>query len=96
MLKRIVAVILLVAMLGCLLAACEEKDKSITGLQAKQMVLTDLGLTEDQASVHVHNGAASGEPCYLVYVTYGDQTLEYVIRIADGQILSKGAGSHSH
>lgn len=97
MFKRMIAIVLLVALCGCLLAACDKDEKKeITGMQAKQLVLDDLGVTEDQAEVHVHNGKSGEEPCYFVYVTYGDQNLQYVIRISDGKILSKGPGSHSH
>lgn len=95
MFKRIIAALLLVALFGCVLAACEE-DKSITGLEAKQLVLKDLGITEEQATVHVHTGKSGGEDCYFVYVTYGTENLQYVIRVSDGQILSKGHGTHSH
>lgn len=95
MLKRIIAILLLVALTGCLLAACQE-EKSITGQEAKQLVLKDLGVTEDQVTIHVHNGKKGEEPCFFVYVTHEGQNLQYVIRVSDGQILSKGPGSHSH
>jgi len=93
MTKRIIAAILLVAMVGCLLAACQEKK--ITTAEAIQIVKTDAG---DGAAInsHVHEGEFGGKDCYYVYATVGDQELVYAVEISTGKILGKGPGSHSH
>lgn len=95
MTKRIIAVLLVVCMAAALLAACG--SKAIDTEKAKQIALKDMGITEDQASaVDVHITEYEGAASYSVYITYNGEQTEYVINGKTGEILHKGAGSHSH
>lgn len=95
MTKRMIAILLVVCMAAALLAACG--NKAVDSESAKQIALKDMGITEDQAEVHVHIAEnEDGIACYSVYVTYNGEQTEYMIHGKTGEILSKGAGSHSH
>lgn len=95
MTKRIAALLLLVCMAVTLLAACNTND-AIDTEKAKQIALEDMGITEDQADVHVHIAEHEGVACFSVYITYNGAQTEYLIHGKTGEIVSKGAGSHSH
>lgn len=94
--KRIISALLLVAMVLTLLAACSS-NKAITADDAKQIVMEELGLSEEQASqMHVHIATHDGVACYSVYVTVGGVSMEYLVHGKTGEIISSGEGSHSH
>ena len=87
--------VLLACMALALLAACNT-NKVIDTEKAKEIALKDMGITEDQAEVHVHITEYEGIASFSVYVTYNDAQTEYIIHGKTGEILHKGAGSHSH
>ena len=86
-------VILLV--LWLILPGCTSGKKGITEDEAIAIVLADLGVSADEASFHVH-ASVDKVPQYTVYVTVGTRTMEYVVRMVDGKILSAEESSHSH
>ena len=99
MLKRGIAIFLLIVMVGGLLVACQEdKPGYIQDKDAVKIALEDMGITEDQASaIHVHVGNYADQPCFNVYITYGSASKTYVISSISGEILSIQNGSgHSH
>lgn len=91
--KRIIAILLLVSMLA-MLTACGSKE--ITPEKAQKIVLEDLGVSADEAELHLHIGEHEGTPCYSIYVTIEGETLEYLIDSATGEILAINESSHSH
>lgn len=95
MTKRIIAILLVACMAVALLAACG--NKAVSSEEAKRIALKDMGVTEEQAEVHVHiTENEDGIACYSIYITYNGQQTEYLIHGKTGEILHKGAGSHSH
>lgn len=91
--KKTVILILLVCLM---LTACGSQENDILTVEkAQQIVLEDLGVSADEVSMHVHVG--SGDiPSYSIYVTVGEESYEYVIDAATGQILSISESTHSH
>ena len=68
----------------------------ITSDEAFEVVLNDLGITEQDAGTpHIHEGTYENQPCYNVYVTVNGESLSYVVSTT-GEILHKGEGEHSH
>ena len=66
---------------------------------AKKVVLNDLGVKESKVdSLHIHTSEENGIPCYLIYVTYNGENLEYLINGLTGEILEKEKtdSGHSH
>ena len=93
MIKRIIAVVLILCLGCCVFAAC---GKVLTTDEVYQVVLDDLGVAKENAgSPHIHEGTFNGVQCYNVYVTVEGVQYQYVVSLA-GTILSKGTGSHSH
>lgn len=96
MTKRIIAILLLTCMALALLAACDTTG-AIDSDKATAIALKDMGITEDQASeIHAHVGEQDGVAGYNVYITYNGEQTAYFIHGKTGEILSKGAGTHSH
>ena len=95
MAKRIIAMVLLACMALTLLAACNT-NKAIDTEKAKEIALKDMGIKEDQAEVHVHITEHEGVASFSVYITYEGAQTEYIIHGKTGEILHKGAASHSH
>lgn len=88
--KKLIAILLVLCLV---LAGC--KSDVVTEKEAQKIVLEDLGMKASQVTFHVHAG--SGDvPCYLVYATVEDHTLEYVIHAVSGEILAVTESSHSH
>ena len=98
MLKKVIAVFLLVAIFGAMFVACESKNKGITSDEATKIALTDMGISESDAeSIHVHEGMHDNLLCYNVYITADGVSMTYVVSKLDGSILSFGEGEgHSH
>ncbi len=91
--KKWIAAVLLMATLCGLLAGCKAK---ITGEQAYQVVLEDLGtMAEYAANPHIHTGTYENKPCFDIYVTVNGLSLQYIVS-QTGKILHKGPGEHSH
>ena len=83
-----------VCLVGVLVLTCG--NEKITSDQAYEIVLEDLGLTEqDLETPHIHEGTYENQSCYNVYVEVNGESLTYVVSMK-GEILYKGEGSHSH
>ena len=98
MLKRSIAIFLLVVLVGGLLIACEDEKKvGITQEEAVTIALNEMGITEaDASSIHVHEGTHLNELCYNVYINLADGGMSYVISRISGAILQIAEGGHSH
>ena len=100
MIKRSIAIFLLILTLGSVLIGCtpKEADTSISSNEAAKIAYADMGITEkDVAGIHVHEGTYSAEACYNVYANAKNASKTYVIRISDGEILAVLDGNtHSH
>lgn len=98
MLKRSIAIILLVVMVGGLMAACEPEKEPISEAEAVNIVMKEMGVEQsDNPSIHVHQGVQSGKEVFNVYITVGSISKTYVVAVNGGDILAilNGAG-HSH
>ena len=87
--------LILLLVLYLILLGCGSKKSGISEDEAIAIVLEDLGVGADEATFHVHT-SIDKIPCYLVYATVGTQTMEYTIRMVDGEILSAVESGHSH
>ena len=98
MLKKSIAVLLLVAILGGMLVACDEQAQGITSEKAVEIALADMGVSSDEVdSVHVHEGVYDKQVCYNVYITADGESLTYVVNKLNGDILNIQEGAaHSH
>lgn len=86
--KRIFAVLLLVALMVSVFAACANKTSIVTQEQAQEIALEQAGLTEENAdSIHTHIDTHQGIPCYSVHITADGKEFSFLISAADGQIL---------
>lgn len=94
MTKRIIVIAVLACLVLTLLAACG--NGNITAEKAQKIVLKDLGVSANQAELHVHTGEFEGKPCYSIYATVDGHTWEYLVDYNSGEILSKTESSHSH
>ena len=98
MLKRSVAILLLVVMVGALLIACEPQKEPISQAEAVNIAMKSMGVEQsDNPSIHVHQGTQNNKEVFNVYVTVGSVSKTYVIAVHGGDILAvlDGAG-HSH
>ena len=78
-------------MLLSLFAGCSNKNDIITQEQAQKIAITEAGLSADEISdVHTHIITENGLPCYSVHLSAGDKEYSFVIKIADGSIISSG------
>lgn len=93
--KKLIALLLLGALVFCLFTGCVE-EKSIDQAKAQLIALEDMGVSPTEASIHVHTGTSGDTPCYLVFVTYEGETMAYTISAEDGAILHKEASDHAH
>ena len=95
MLKRSIAIFLVILLVGGIFTACQA---SISSNEAIQIALEDMGADEaDVQSVHVHEGTYQNQECYNVYLTVDGTSMTYVIAVSGGSILAKMEGSgHSH
>jgi len=93
--KKWIAILLLIGIVGGLLAGCK---KEITAEEAYQIVLEDMGvLGEGAAAPHIHEGTYNEKPCFNIFITANNgENLQYVVSTT-GKILYKGIGeAHSH
>ena len=98
MLKKSIALFLLVAIFGGIFVACDSKNDGITSDEAVSIALKDMGISEDDVeSIHVHEGMHDGKLCYNVYITADGESLTYVINRVTGDIFTIQEGSgHTH
>ncbi len=90
----ILALICLICIVGVILLTCS--NESISSDEALDIVLEDLGITEQEAgSPHIHEGTYQNQACYNVYITANGKSLTYVVSTT-GEILHKSEGEHSH
>ena len=95
--KKIIAFVLLATLLLGVLAGCS-KNEFLTAEQAQKVALKDLGIKASQAeSMHTHWGTdESGAPTYSIHITVDGEDYEYLIRAADGEILTVKQGDIQH
>jgi predicted small secreted protein len=98
MMKRSIAIVLLLVLVGGLLIACEDKKVGITQDEAVKIALDDMGITEaDTTSIHIHEGTHMNELCFNVYISTADGGMTYVVSRISGNILQIAeGGGHSH
>lgn len=92
--KRILSLLVLVALLLGVFTACGSKNDVLTPEQAQKIAVEDAGFTVKQATdVHTHIVTEEGVPCFSVHFSANGKDFSYVISAADGTILSGGEGS---
>lgn len=92
--KRMVAVLILAALLMGVFTACGSKAEVLTGEEAQAIALEQAGLTKDQVTdIHTHIVTEDGIPCYSIHISSTEGDYAYVITAADGTVLSGGEGS---
>lgn len=89
--KKGLALLLMLCLLGAMLCACG--GKKITAEEAFEIVLADLGdKAENAGEPHIHESTYKS---YNIFVPVGDEPLVYVVSDT-GEILHSGIGTHSH
>lgn len=89
--NRMIAMIVLAAVMLCLLAACgKEESKYLTAEVAQKVAMEAAGVSEKEVSdVHPHVGEIDGIPHYNIHLTLKDGTeYEIVINALTGEIVS--------
>ncbi len=94
MVKRIVSVLLILVIICSTLVACGG-NKQITPAKAEKIALKDMGAVASLSQVHTHPSETENGTFYNVYITYGNQSMTYLIDNA-GNIVTKTEGAHSH
>lgn len=88
--KRILTLVVVLAMALSLFAACSNKSGTITSEQAQKIALKAAGLSASQVDdVHVHVESYDGVPCYQIHITDGDKEYTYYIAAKGGEILGQ-------
>lgn len=96
MIKRVISVLLVAMLLLGLLAGCGD-DGKVTLDEAKQLVLKDLNIKQNDAdSVDVHLTTVDGVACYVVYVSFDGQHWQYTVSGLNGEILDKTQNTSGH
>ena len=89
--KRMIALLLLVALLLPVLAACGEDSAFITPEKAQKIALKAMGYRASQVEeIHTHGGQYEGKPAYSVHITVGGVSYECVILASNGEVISTG------
>ena len=89
-----IVLVCIVCLVAVILLTCN--NGVITSDEAFEVVLNDLGITEQDAGTpHIHEDTYENKPCYNVYVTVNGESLSYVVSTT-GEILHKGEGGHTH
>ncbi len=96
MTRRILALLAVAVLLVSLLAACKKDDGIVDQEEAVQIVLDEIGLTEEQANPHVHPTTVEERVCWGVYVTVKGKNMLYVVDSTTGEILSAEESTHKH
>ena len=94
--KRIIAVIMLAAVLLGVLAGCQKEKGPVTAEEAKQIVIDHTGAESKEISdIHVHiEENDAGEVCYSIHITVRRVEYTYVVHGMTGEILSVTEGGH--
>lgn len=87
--NRMLAILLLAALMLTLLAACgKEASKFLTAQEAQEIAMEAAGVSEKEVTdVHAHVGTLNDTPCFSIHLTVGDTEYEYIIDAATGEIL---------
>ena len=94
--KRIISLLMIAVLMGGMLAACG-KDGPLTAEDAKKVVLNDLGVKERNVdSIDVHMTPIGDSMGYIVYVSMGEEHLQYVVDGITGEILHKEEPDEGH
>jgi predicted small lipoprotein YifL len=96
MTKRIISLLMIAVLMVGMLAACG-KDGPLTVEDAKKVVLNDLGVKERNVdSIDVHMTPIGDSMGYIVYVSMGEEHLQYVVDGITGEILHKEETDEGH
>ena len=96
MTKRIISLLMIAVLMVGMLAACG-KDGPLTTEDAKKVVLNDLGVKERNVdSIYVHMTPIGDSMGYIVYVSMGEEHLQYVVDGITGEILHKEETDEGH
>ena len=90
--KRVIAMVLLVALALTLFAACGSKKPAemLTPEEAQKVALKDLGISEKKVSdIHTHTLMEGNVPCYNIHITYKNVEYGYLINAKTGEIIEK-------
>ena len=94
--KRIISLLMIAVLMVGMLAACG-KDGPLTAEDAKKVVLNDLGVKERNVdSIDVHMTPIGDSMGYIVYVSMGEEHLQYVVDGITGEILHKEETDEGH
>ena len=96
MTKLIISLLMIAVLMVGMLAACG-KDGPLTAEDAKKVVLNDLGVKERNVdSIDVHMTPIGDSMGYIVYVSMGEEHLQYVVDGITGEILHKEETDEGH
>ena len=85
---RLVAILLLAALVLSVFTGCGGKSGVLTGEDAQKIALEEAGLTADQVTdVHTHIVTENGVPCYSVHITAGEEEFSILINAGTGEII---------
>ncbi len=91
---RVIAILLLFAMLLPVMAGCGSKTKVVSQEQAQKIAMEEIDIAEDQVTdVHIHVVTESGIPCYSVHLTTDEGDFSVVIHAGTGEVLDVASGS---
>ena len=85
--KRIISILLLVALSLSLFAACGKKSAAISVEEAQKIALKEIGMTAAEVDdIHMHATQYEGVACYQMHITAGDEVI-YVYIDQTGKVL---------
>lgn len=96
--KRILAILLLAAVLMGALAACSSNEL-LTEDEVKKIVTDHAcadGATASNVDFHGIGETEDGQVCFQVYITVNGKTFLYQVHATSGEILSVAESNHSH
>ncbi len=92
---RVIALLLLVALLLSVTAGCGSKAEIVSQEKAQQIAIEEIGITQDQVTdAHIHVTTVDGIPCYSVHITTANGEFSVVIHAGTGEVLDSGSGSN--
>lgn len=91
--KRMIAVVLLVALFVSVMAGCGNKAEVVSQEKAQQIAMAEVGVTQDQVTdAHIHVTTESGIPCYSVHLTTNAGEFSVLIHAGTGEVLDTESG----
>ncbi len=96
--KRILAILLLAAVLMGALAACSSNEL-LTEDEVKKIVTDHAcadGAKATSVDFHGIGETEDGQVCFQVYITVNGKTFLYQVHATSGEILSVAESNHSH